>query len=190
MKILKGLLIIISLTAVTCNRDKSPVLPDDTAEYFPLQVGNNWVYKSSLDNAEWNYEITDTKIIGTNIYYELVRTFPDGTKDTNYFRRSEDNVIQIYYEGKDHLYIDFNKPLNEAWNTFGDYYGYIRQRDIRTDVDAGQFTNVTEVVFDSKSSSDLYEFNHYAAGAGVVRSMRFRFELTLKKALINGVSFP
>jgi hypothetical protein len=96
----------------------------------------------------------------------------------------------IYYEGKDYIYIDFDRPLEEEWNSYGDYYGYIRQRNISAQVKAGKFDNVTEVFMDNRSVSDGFEFNRYAPNVGPVESIRFRVTLTLINARVNGVDYP
>jgi hypothetical protein len=187
----KLLLVIISVLSFnSCSRENSPLIPVLTPEYFPLQVGNRWTFKSSLDSSVQIYEITDTKVFGEHDYFERVRTFSDGTKDTNYFRIDEDNIVLIYYEGDDYIYIDFEKPLEEEWNSFGDFYGYIKQRNISIQVEAGSFNNVIEVYMDNRSVSDAYEFSRYAPGVGLVESIRFRFSLTLSSARVNGINYP
>ena len=75
-------------------------MPDITADYFPLQIGNNWTLRNSLDSTLLLYEITDTLIINEHVYFVQVRTFSDGTKDTNYFRKTEKNIVLIYYKGR------------------------------------------------------------------------------------------
>jgi hypothetical protein len=190
MKILRAVAIIISIYFLSCNKENSFVSPFLTAEFFPLQVGNKWVYNCSLDSSEWSFEITRTKIIGEHVYFEQVRNYSGGNKDTNYFRIAENNVVLIYFEGEDHIYVDFEKPLNEVWNSYASFYGYIRQRNISDDVEAGRFSGVTEVFIDNRSISDVYEFSRYASDVGMISSSKFRFELSLKQALVNGVSFP
>jgi hypothetical protein len=154
-----------ALTLISCSRE-SPILPDITADYFPLQIGNNWTLRNSLDSTLVLYEITDTLILNEHVYFVQVRTFSDGTKDTNYFRKTEKNIVLIYYEGCDYIFIDFEKPINDTWNSYKDLYGYIKQRDISLLVEAGKFDNVIEVYTGSKHIPDLFEFNRYAPGIG------------------------
>jgi len=185
-----SILIISVLSFSSCSRENSPLMPVLTAKYFPLQVGNRWTFHSSFDNNSWTYEITDTKVFYEHAYFEQVRTFSDGTKDTSYFRIAEDKVVLIFYEGADYIYIDFAKQLEEEWNLYGDFYGYIKQRNISSQVEAGSFNNVTEVFMGNKSISVVFEFNRYAPGVGLVESIRFRFSLTLSSARVNGVNYP
>jgi hypothetical protein len=184
------IMIIPILTFISCSRENSILTPVLTGEYFPLQVGNRWTFHSSFDNNSWIYEITDTIVFGEHVYFERVRTFSDGSKDTNYFRIDEDNVVLIYYEGADYIYIDFEKPVEEEWNSYGDFYGFIKQKNISTQVEAGSFNNVIEVFMDNRSISDVYEFNRFAPGVGLVESIRFRFSLTLSSARVNGINYP
>jgi len=187
----KLLILIISvLSFISCNRENSPLMPVLTLEYFPLQVGNIWTFKNSSDSTVLIYEITDTKVFGEHVYFERVRTFSDGTKDTNYFRIAEDKVVLIYYEGNDYIYIDFERPVEEEWNSYAGYYGFIKQRDISIQVEAGSFNNIIEVFMDNRSVSDVSEFNRYAPEVGLVESTRFRFSLTLSSARVNGVNYP
>ncbi|HSP86776.1 MAG TPA: hypothetical protein VLN45_01480, partial [Ignavibacteriaceae bacterium] len=95
-----------------------------------------------------------------------VRTFSDGTKDTNYFRKTEKNIVLIYYKGRDFIFIDFEKPINDSWNSYNDFYGYIKQRDLSLLVEAGKF------------------------GIGLVESIRFRNNFTLRNARVNGINYP
>ncbi len=174
----------------SCSRENSPLMPALSADYFPLQVGNMWTFKSSSDSSVQVYEITDTKVFGEHVYFERVRTFSDGTKDTIYFRIAENNIVLIYYEGSDYIFIDFDKPLEEEWNSYGDFYGYIKQRNISVQVEAGSFNNVIEVFMNHRSVSDVSEFNRYAPEVGLVESTGFRFNLTLSSARVNGVNYP
>ena len=177
------------LFTVSCNKEAPVLMPVLTSEYFPLQVGNRWTFKSSFNNHIWIYEITDTKVFDEHVYFELVRTFTDGAKDTNYFRVAENNVVLIYKE-QDYIYIDFERPVGEEWNSYGENYGYIRERNISLQVDAGSFNDVIEVFMDNRSVSDVFEFNRFAPGVGLVESVRFRFTLTLINARVNGVNYP
>ena len=189
---MKKLLILILMVLIvsSCKREETSLEPDNTIDYFPLQVGNKWVFVSSLDSSIWKYEITDTKIISEHIYFERVLTFSDGTNITDYFRVEKNNVVLINFNGADYTYIDFEKPIGEIWNSYESQYGYINKRNISTQVGAGNFNNVVEVFMDNRSISDIYEFNRYAPGIGSVESMRFGFTLTLNNATINGINYP
>jgi hypothetical protein len=186
----KLILPLLALLFCSCNRESSVLMPGLKSDYFPLQAGNRWVFISSLSSDTLSYEINDTIVFGEHVYFERVLTFSDGTKNTDYFRVEENKVVLIYYEGKDYIYIDFDRPLEEEWNSYGDYYGYIRQRNISTQVKAGKFDNVTEVFMDNRSVSDGFEFNRYAPDVGPVESIRFRVTLTLINARVNGVDYP
>lgn len=186
----KLILLLIVLLSGSCNKDSNVLTPVLTSEYFPLQVGNKWVFISSFDSSSWTYEITDTKIFNEHVYFERALTFSDGSEYIDYFRVAENNLVLIYHEEKDYIYIDFERPLEEEWDSYGENYGYIRQRDMSTQVEAGNFENVTEVFMDNRSISDVYEFNRYAPGVGLVESIRFRFALKLISASVNGIDYP
>jgi len=174
----------------SCSTDSDILIPEETSEFFPLQVGNRWEYISSLDSSIWKYEITDTKVFNQHVYFERVLTFSDGTKETEYFRVTDSNVVLIYYEGEDYIYIDFNRAIGEEWNSYDDFFGFIRQRNITTTVEAGTFTNVTEVFMDNRSYADIFSFNRYSPGVGLIEVFRFRFNLSLVNATVNGINYP
>lgn len=187
----KLIIVIISFLFInSCSRENLPLVPEQNEDYFPLQLGNKWTFKSSQDSIILVYEITDTKIFNEHVYFERVRTFSDGTNDTSYFRTAEDNVVLIYYEGNDYIYIDFEKPLEEEWNSYNDFYGYIKQRNISLQVEAGNFNNVTEIYMNNRTISDASEITRFAPGVGFVETIKFRFNLTLSSAIVNGVSYP
>lgn len=182
--------IIIVCFNISCNKENNLLFPLFTSEYFPLQVGNKWTFESSFDNNIWVYEITDTKVFDEHVYFERVLTFSDGTNMKDYFRVTENNIVLIYFEGRDYIYINFEGPIGEVWDSFGQNFGYVRQRNLSAQVDAGTFNDVLEIFFDNRAISDVYEFNHYAPGVGLVESIRFRFILSLTSARVNGINYP
>ncbi|RPI65131.1 MAG: hypothetical protein EHM47_19060 [Ignavibacteriales bacterium] len=166
------------------------IMPVLASAYFPLQVGNTWTFLATSDSSKWIYEITDTKDFNEHVYFERVLTFSDGTKDTEYFRITENDVVLLNYDGKDYIYIDFEKPLEIEWNSYGNYYGFIKERNLSVQVAAGNFNKVTEVYFSNRNVSDIFQFNRYAPGVGLVESIRFRFGLKLINARVNGIDYP
>jgi hypothetical protein len=174
----------------SCNEESAPFFPVLTSEYFPLQVGNKWTYKWLLNDLEWTGEVTGTKVIGSHQYFVFIRTYPDNFIDTSYFRVDSNNVIIINFLNEDYIYIDFERPIREEWQSYEHFFGYVRRRDLTVTVDAGTFTNVTEVFFDNTVVSDLYEFNHYAPNVGLVESYGFRRASILVNAVVNGVTYP
>jgi hypothetical protein len=185
-----AIVIILILFVSSCNREDSPLMPDLAVNYFPLQVGNKWTFRSSIDSSLLIYEITDTIDLNEHIYFEQVRTFSDGTKDTNYFRFADDNIVLILNDGTDYVYIDFGKPVEEEWNLYDDFFGYIKQKNISAQVEAGNFINIIEVIIDNRSVSDALELNLYAPEVGLIKSTQFRLSLTLASARVNGINYP
>ncbi len=187
----KLLMIVISLLFIApCGRDNLPLVPGLEKDFFPLQVGNKWIFRSSLDSSIITYEITDTKNLNQHDYFQQVRTFSDGTKDTNYFRVSDDNVVLIFYQGNEYIYINFDMPLNEEWNSYGNNYGYIKQKNILVNVSAGSFNDVTEVYLGNRTLPDGYEINRFSPGIGLIEVSMFRLNLKLNSAQVNGINYP
>jgi hypothetical protein len=173
----------------SCDEESSPFFPALQSEYFPLQVGNRWTYKWLLDDQQWTAEVKGTRIIGPHLYFVYARSYPDGFVDTSYFRVDSNNVIIINYLNEDYIYIDFERPIREEWQSYPDFFGYVRRRNLTVTVDAGTFNNVTEVFFDNTVVSDLYEFNHYAPDVGLVESFGFRRASILVSAFVNGIFY-
>jgi hypothetical protein len=174
----------------SCKEESEPFSPVLTSEYFPLQVGNKWTYKWLLNDLEWTGEVTGTSIIGSQKYFVYVRTYPDNFIDTSYFRVDNNNVIIINFLNEDYIYIDFERTIREEWQSYPDFFGYVRRRNLTVTVDAGTFDNVIEVFFDNTVVSDLYEFNRYAPDIGLIESYGFRRASILVNAIVNGISYP
>lgn len=178
--------IFIIVFLISCSKENIIVSTEGKADYFPMQVGNSWTY--SFNDAEWNVQITATKIMGGNLYFLFVRNF-GGEIDTTYFRKVE-NVIYINYLGADYIYIDFNKATGEEWQSYENFYVKINKMNMNVEVAAGNFNNVIEILLENSSVSDLFEFNRYAPNIGLIESIGFRRKSELKFAFVNGILYP
>lgn len=127
--------------------------------------------------------------INEEFYYLIVRYFPESS-DTMRLRYENNDRLMIWFEGKEYLYIDFTLPEGSKWNTYYNFYGEIRVKGLNSTVPAGIFSNVTEVLFDNTLISDVYEFNRYAPGVGMISSSGFRRNFNLVQARVNGNVYP
>src|SRR5205814_9741460 len=95
--------------------------------YFPLQVGNTWVYRINSRIGTGNYltrSITGTEMIGDKTYYVLSQSFPDVATPTVIAKLRGDNagVIWIATNGGGPIYLTggqqttYHGPLGD----FGD----------------------------------------------------------------------
>lgn len=78
MKLLKVICLLFLISMIGCNKNESPVSPDNTAAnagvILPLAVGNEWIYIDSVFTAAGTPESIDTVKLGisgkTNIVYQ------------------------------------------------------------------------------------------------------------------------
>lgn len=177
---------LVIFTAYDCSKE-GITEPEFSQDYFPLAVGNKWIFKSG--EIEWTIEVMGRKIISNHNYFVVVRIYED-IPDTNYYRVNELKQILVNYEGKDYLFIDFQKTPGDTWDVFGTTFARVRNLNLTVTVPAGKFHDVTEIYFDNYELSDLYEHNYYAPGIGLIRSVGFRRLSELISAFVNGINIP
>jgi hypothetical protein len=79
--------------------------------YFPLAVGNTWVYKYNDRTITASYmvtTITGTQMIGTQTYYVLTQTAPGPAVTLMLLRGDSNGVIYQYAGTGDQIYLDPN----------------------------------------------------------------------------------
>lgn len=109
------LLAVVSLLFACDDDSKELPNPGTMSNYFPLEVGNWWIYSHWNPNAKIyeKSEIIGTKTINGNLFYEFSNRFYDSTgtiEIQSEFYRMEDNRIYKYYSDRDSafIYIDLN----------------------------------------------------------------------------------
>jgi hypothetical protein len=182
MKYLAGILLLI--LPISCS--ENPAGPIYNSEFFPLEIGNRWEYTGGV---EMTIEVKEFSLVDNKGYYILVRSFPMAS-DTLLLRYERDDRLMIYFEGDEYLYLDFSLPAGSRWNSYYHFFAEIRAVGLTDTVPAGTFNNITEVLFENTLISDVYEFNRYAPGVGMVFSGGFRRFFELKSALVNGIEYP
>jgi len=185
-KLLQFTLCSVILVLFSCSED-SPLFPEFTTDYFPTAVGNKWVYNNGT--LDWTIEIEATKIIDKKTYYVFVRNY-DGARDTNFYRVAENNLVFVWFDDKDYTYINFDAPINQQWQFHSGYYGFVRERNLTDTVTAGSFTDVTEILIANHIISDVFEYNCYAPGVGLISTGGWRRYSELKSATVNGITYP
>ena len=99
------ILILVSVIFIlsSCIKDpEDPVIQESVLDYYPLSVGNYWVYQRSFCDSTWNHcdsLLTDTSkvvkdtVINNHTYYKVV-VFPEiGPKYATYLRDSLDYIV-------------------------------------------------------------------------------------------------
>mgnify|MGYP005725557193 CR=1 FL=1 len=185
---------LITIFLMQCSRDT--VSPENSSDgFFPMEIGNKWNYHSIPEAFSVNesmVEIINTTEIGGKTYFVFERTYPNLTthRDTSYFRK-ESNKVFINWNGEEFLYIDFDRDVNDSWETRGSYIGVIQDKNKRFEVPAGIFTNATLVYFDIPLAADAQFCEHYAKGVGRLNiCCLFGIPMELVSATISGKKFP
>lgn len=167
--------------------DSNPVSIVDS-QFFPLREGNSWNYQSSL-GQQWSVRVVGyTKI--NNVKYSIFETNYGGTKATKYFRADGLGNIYINWEGVEYPYLLFDAKLNDQWDSYYNFFGYVRSRGQSIILPSGEFDNLIEIFFDNNLISDVFSFDFYAPNVGLVRSRGFRTETILVSAFVNGKFYP
>ena len=187
MNIIKILILTGLLFFTTCSEERIGIIESANVSYFPMQVGNKWVYESS--SLDMTVEITGLIIHNIYAYYEFIKTY-DGEVDTVLCRASQYEKVFIFFGNSDELLIDFQRAEGETWQSFDHFYAKVNRRGLSVQTTAGNFENVIEIFSDNTQSSDLYEFNRYAPEVGLVETIGFRRMFKLKRAYVNGVNYP
>lgn len=182
MKTLLISLVILLLTMVSCK--ENPV-ESTSSHYFPLEIGNEWIYESYADtNITLNLRVTGLMKMNNLNYFILVsanfnRTNKVGKEDTIFIRSSNGMKFYEYHPSGETLYLDFSDNVTDSTyiNTYKTevlaYY----------DLKIGRYSNCKRVedlgfVYDAGSS------RIFAKEVGLIHKGWFRGELNLKSVKI------
>lgn len=187
MNLIKKSILFAVLLFSGCYEDRIEPIISYSANYFPMQTGNWWIYQT--DSLDLTVEITRIKVFNSNYWYEIIKTF-DGEVDTMFCKAGSNEKVFIFFDNRDELFLDFDRPDGQIWESFGNFYSKINRRGLNIQTPAGNFENVIEIFTDNYHLSDLYEFNKYAPGVGLVETIGFRRIFRLKNAFVNGITYP
>ena len=165
----KRIIVILNFSFLLCYTFYPSINPQVLKDsiYFPLQIGNRWVFSSQNDTLIES--VADTQQIEGNLYYsfEKFRDFPGYL-----FRTFEDNVF-IYADTAEYLWYDLNADSGTGWIVppLGlPYFGGIFTMQSKTDT----------VVTPAEIFTDCYRIHHFigddaefvewfAPGVGIVQ---------------------
>ncbi|MBL8215552.1 MAG: hypothetical protein JNK87_32830 [Bryobacterales bacterium] len=121
---------------------------DQQQHYFPLDIGNQWVYRSAgrAPAESWVVEVTGTREVNGARYFQ-VTGFPGGPLLMRY---RENNVLVFLRrdEGQERTWLPFNAAVGEAFATGIDECNptaVIRSRRATVRSPLGEFTDGLEV---------------------------------------------
>ena len=142
-------------------------------DYFPLHVGNQWIYRSSLGARSSALSVVDipkTEIVSDKTYF-VVRGFEGGTA---LLRQSEDGTLYNYNQ---------ETKAEEVWAVFstkeGDTYrtainpctqtARVVSRSAKSSVPAGDFTNALQINYPAANCADAgLDSDFYAPYIGLI----------------------
>lgn len=164
---------------------------EDSVDYFPLQVGNKWIYQDLVNPnfPDFEVNVTDSSIIHGNLYFHLDR-FPfvtdafyrvDSLQQLNLFMPSDSSELTIY---------KFTAGVGDSWSVHlpGDPDSMIVELTSRKDslaVPAGTFTDVLEFLITDFNSGARF-ICEFSADVGLIRQTGENQVLELKGARVNG----
>lgn len=181
MLIMIGLMIATSLVLVSCSR-KNPIEPTDTKDnsYFPLSVGNNWLYGWEDSFYGDNFSWTIVQMNGDTALVE--RPYADGPQfvpitviqeGTDYLIKTATSTYELYYR-----FIPDSTWTHRRPYECDDYLIFKAVLDTTTIVTpAGSFSNCLKIVRQSTSNcvDAGIAVEWWAPGVGLVKWEEINF---------------
>jgi hypothetical protein len=185
-------IVLLSLTAVCCTRVTAPDDPS-TNEYYPLQVGNRWIYASTNPGIGGTFidEVVGIRQLGEHQYFAIrYSRSNDAAADTSYLRIAEDGTIRIYRSRADQMFVDFRHPVNHRWPSYDGYWGVVQERGSSVTVPAGTFPNCLKIFLDIPFLADDEQWYTFAQGIGPIERKTAWFGVKLVSAKVGSRSYP
>ncbi len=123
----------------------SAIHAEEQSDYFPLQVGNLWIFEKydlndttySTSMGTFSIQVTDTTSIADTTYFVVTQDWYDMIPDTVYARKEGQKVFWRL-KGKDYLIYDFAAPQGSSWELPLPYFerfsnppGRVRANELR-----------------------------------------------------------
>jgi hypothetical protein len=181
------------LPNIGCNDGLNSASPELAGlGFFPMKIGNRWEYElDNFDDFKWTVEVVGKTTFGPYQYFIFEMNSTLGTRpDSTFYRAAALGQIFINWQGKDALFIDFNRPVGKKWDSFSEYNGVINKKGFTIVVPAGRFEGSIEVFFDIPQAIDDENWNVYAPNVGLVETRGQIGSLQLTSAFVNGISIP
>ena len=153
-------------------------------DYFPLQVGNMWVYELITGLNHTVETIGITEIDETKFYEFTVGDFPGSL----FFRRDTLNQIIEYsrFDSSEHILYKLSATLGEKW----DYMGFASEftGTTRVDTPAGRFENCLCYFYDEPETG-IFMVHYLAPDVGLVIQLGENWGKRLIWGYVNGVFY-
>jgi len=141
-----------------------PYQIDESLGYFPINIENNWHYKS--EHNSFNHSvIVETKTIINGTEYFILSTLGEHSyPDTILI---EDNIVWKFTNNEEVVWFNFNLENNSVYQY--NSYNVRVETGIREETYIGEFTNCIAFYFDIPEIADEEIGYVFAKGLGVVR---------------------
>jgi len=184
--------VIVIAICLACSNDETPTIEYPKCDYFPLQVGNKWYYKSSTT------EITGKETINDQEWFIMTKSYVHENQEPTiyriYYRKTEDGkVYQKSDENNDSfLVFDLKIGFKQSWKyTDGDNQWKVSTGDDFETIklEDSSITNCRSYYYDIPEAVDDEHVKILAPGLGLISSssLAWGFSDTLQRAVINGL---
>ncbi len=162
--------------------------PQQTAAvYFPVNVGDQWIYQNFEKNFKWFIKVVGAKTINEKRYFVFERSFEKSTyRDTSYYRVEDSRVLIHHF----YVLVDFDRVPQHSWDSYGVIKGTVLNSGSMVSAPAGAFANLYEVKFEIQGSASGSEWLcKYAPGVGLVEYQTTGGTSRLIEASVKGKIF-
>jgi len=174
---------------------ESNMAKSDSANYFPLRVGNEWIYQDLINPnlPDFRVSVIDSLLIRGNLYYQAEPfgwdIFP---VSASFARQDSLHQLRLFVEDDSTERVVFNLAAEigdsltfiPPFTTEVMIVELISHKDSLT-VPAGTFKDVLEFLITDNNSGSRYLYE-FAANVGVIRQRGQNQVLALKNAHVNG----
>ncbi len=165
---------------------KASVGSNAIVNYFPLEVGNKWIYSSFVQGAYRNDEIIGTEIINGSTTYikERIEPAPDNYDEKRWLAYDSSSVLifRIWSNQGANPAIDFSPPgieyklspqVGDEWSfgilNLGAENSEVLSVNDTVTIPSGTFTNCIRIM-ETETPSGKIHLKHYAPGVGMIRN--------------------
>jgi uncharacterized protein YxeA len=182
---------------LSCSEDDEKVYVDMNNTYLPLNLGNEWHYKSTneIDSTIYISKITNYVKQGKNCYFEMTtdRHYKPGASNNEtekiYLRTSDGINYFSFVNGREYIYRIF-KDISISEGTYRNEIqtSKILPDEFKVQTLAGTFSDICNIEV-GETSFDVGIFKKYAKGIGLIETGWFRGQNTLIYARVNGYEY-
>ncbi len=187
-KVLFAVPILLLALLGACSGGKSSASSGMADTYYPLDIGNKWVYvfTAGQQPVRQTIEVVGTKEIEGIEYSHVVTTYDERSDRGERLLRSEGSQVYEYnsVDKFEYMFIDFERTEEDTSNFL---LGFVEDPTGQpVTVPAGMFPDCIRVAFPGVDSQIL----NMAPGVGLISAFWFRGNKELVEAVINGKKYP